>query len=452
MARRLLTRLLQLDSFIGDGPALPNVPYVPPPAISFPPPLPNRPPLRPPAPTPNGGSAPDTPGIPQPNTPRPTQKNVSPPSPLPAPAPRVPGLPDWPYAFLVSQVDVFEDWCLDAKNGVTDGSDLGLHPCDFSNSPDSQLFIIDEDGKIHSKVNPFQCLAVGNGSNNVSGGARIKFLSCSANVLYNTFDHDKSTDLITVAKDSLYCLRQTGNGADESDTIRAELCDPTNFGFLFDYDDFDCSSSTYTDVDCCDDNECSGTDTCGSNYKCSTPSEDVVDPDPNVPDWPFARIISHGSWCLDAKNGVASGSDVGLKRCIFPNPPDRQLFMIDKQGKIHTKVDTSKCLAVDGSNIRGGARIKFFDCDASDVSNTFEHDKTIEKISIAQDSTFCFKQTGNGPDGTDTIRAELCTDRNTPVYEYDDFGCSAANFADVDCCIDSDCSGSTTCDENYECV
>lgn len=50
--------------------------------------------------------------------------------------------------------------------------------------------------------------------------------------------------------------------------------------------------------------------------------------------------MSHGDWCFDAKSGVRDGSDLGLDKCIFPNPPDTQLFMIDDVGKIHNRVDT----------------------------------------------------------------------------------------------------------------
>eukprot|EP00544_Gedaniella_sp_CCMP2646_P009616 CAMPEP_0202489620 /NCGR_PEP_ID=MMETSP1361-20130828/7293_1 /ASSEMBLY_ACC=CAM_ASM_000849 /TAXON_ID=210615 /ORGANISM="Staurosira complex sp., Strain CCMP2646" /LENGTH=170 /DNA_ID=CAMNT_0049119391 /DNA_START=67 /DNA_END=575 /DNA_ORIENTATION=+ len=89
-------------------------------------------------------------------------------------------IPKWPYAFLVSHVsfDSGKDWCITAKHGVTDGSDVGFDLCDFDQAPPSQLFMLDDVGKIHTKVDEKQCLVVDQGSRTDLGGARIKFSAC----------------------------------------------------------------------------------------------------------------------------------------------------------------------------------------------------------------------------------------------------------------------------------
>jgi len=270
---------------------------------------------------------------------------------------------------------------------------------------------------------------------------------------------NKTIDLISVLEDTTYCLKQTGNGPDQTDTIRTKPCDSSIPSFAYLYDD-DCSTTDYADVDCCDDANCTKGETCQkTNYKCLAQAPDIdVAPSARVPkdfpDWPFALIVSHGTWCLDAKNGVANGDDLGLQPCDFVNPQDTQLFLLDKDGKIRSKKDTDQCLTVGNGvdAVRGGARIKFLSCDDLVTYNIFEHDKTIDLITIVQDPTYCLQQTGNGPDKTDTIRAERCDDADTPLHEYFNVDCSPTDYADVDCCEDNDCLGGSTCDVNYKCI
>jgi len=97
--------------------------------------------------------------------------------------------PDWPYAYFVIRANLFQNWCFAARDGVENGANLGLLPCDFANAPDNQLFLLNRDGKIHSKMNKDQCFAVNKDA--VHGGAHIKFLDCDAPVTYNTFAHSQ---------------------------------------------------------------------------------------------------------------------------------------------------------------------------------------------------------------------------------------------------------------------
>ena len=175
-------------------------------------------------------------------------------------------IPDWPVAYLLSHVSSNEPWCITAKNGVEDNANLGLLPCEGDNPPDEQLFLLDLFGKIHSKVDLNQCLVVDKG-NRVRGGSRVRLLDCDADVLYNTFDHNRTTDMIRVKESPDFCLKQTGNGPDRSDTIRTEKCDESNPGFTFSYLTYDCSTDL-GDVDCCDDSECGAGETCLPTYVC----------------------------------------------------------------------------------------------------------------------------------------------------------------------------------------
>ena len=160
-----------------------------------------------------------------------------------------------------------EEWCITAKFGVADNANTGFLPCRKENATDDQLFLLDGDGKIHSKVDPTQCLVVDQGTE-VRGGDRIRFLSCDAQVLYNTFEHNRTTDMIRVAQDTTFCLKQTGNGPDTTDTIRAEECDKNNLSFIYDYVDFECSTNL-KDVECCIDSDCvGGNGSCVANYTC----------------------------------------------------------------------------------------------------------------------------------------------------------------------------------------
>jgi len=192
-------------------------------------------------------------------------------------------LPDWPYAFFVTRANLFQNWCIDARDGVSNGADLGLLPCDFTNAPDDQLFLLDGEGKIHSKVDPNKCFAVD--KDTVQGGARIKFLDCNAPVTHNTFMHNKTIDLISVKEDSTFCLKQTGNDPDRTDTIRTEPCDSSISSFVYLYNDADCSTTDYADVDCCDDNDCPQGETC-QTYECKIFVARINPPD--IPAWPFA--------------------------------------------------------------------------------------------------------------------------------------------------------------------
>lgn len=279
---------------------------------------------------------------------------------------------------------------------------------------------MDREGKIRNKLDDSLCLTVGNGIRQVRGGARVKFVSCAANVQFNTFEHDRSSaDMIRVKEAPSYCLKQTGNGADRTDTIRTELCDISNPDFLFDYDDSGCDVDLSVDVNCCNDDICNQDQIC-VNYEC----EGLLIPPPG-----YQFLVSQASaeeeWCIAEKEGTEDGKNLGILPCDFEAKLDSQLFRL-QSGKINNRADDLQCLTVKtGGNIftqgaiRGGDRIQFLDCDSSAVF-TFAHDETLatDTISLGEDPTFCLTQTGSSAQATDTIRAEPCVAEN-PSFQFE---------------------------------
>lgn len=179
------------------------------------------------------------------------------------------GIIDWPYSFLVIRNFEGNDWCLTANAGVASGTNLGLNPCDFRNAPSSQLFLLDNVGKIHSKVNPLQCFVV---SSTPSQNSRIQFQPCDARndgMRYNTFLHEKETGMIRVLESSEYCLTPTGNGPDKTDSIRTNKCSENKAGMVYDVVPYQCNPRNFENVECCTSSDCPrGSGGCRADYKC----------------------------------------------------------------------------------------------------------------------------------------------------------------------------------------
>lgn len=332
-------------------------------------------------------------------------------------------IPDFPYARIVSHVDKENgnDWCL----VPTGTNDLGILPCsDSAIPPNEELFLMDREGKIRNKLDDTLCLAVGNGIDQVSGGARLKFLSCAApNLRFNTFDHNRSSAApIRVKEAQTYGLTQTGHSAQTTDTIRTELVDVNVPDFIFDYDEVDCDETVFDDVGCCEDDACTGGQIC-ENYECvpTTTGAEIS------ADYRFfvSQVSAEEEWCITQKEGTEDGKNLGILPCDFEAKLDSQLFRL-QSGKINNRADDLQCLTVKtGGNIftqgaiRGGDRIQFLDCDSSAVF-TFAHDETLatDTISLGEDPTFCLTQTGSSAQATDTIRAEPCVAEN-PSFQFE---------------------------------
>ena len=353
------------------------------------------------------------------------------------PAQRRLALKDWPYAFLVSHVGKLDgqDWCFTAKNGVSDNSNVGFDLCDFQGAPDMQLFLLDENGKMHSKLNPNQCLVVDQGTSISGGHSRIKFCSCDESVVYNTFLHDRETDVIRVGMAPSYCLKQTGNGPDRTDSIRTETCDEKNPCFIYDYVEHECSTSladvdccdttdcgrseickdyacecstTREGVDCCTDEDCSGGLIC-SNHDCVTPDIDSrcnlgnfgidccsnadcptgYDCEANTCIKPAVFLVStidNQDWCISANRGIGEFEDVGSELCDFSNAPPRQLWHFDTNHMIRSDIDLNRCMIVGpGTDIFMGLHIHMASCKLA----MFAYDDVTDHLHLGEDPAYC---------------------------------------------------------------
>lgn len=356
-------------------------------------------------------------------------------------------IPIWPYAFLVSHVGFTnnQSWCITAKHGTTDGSDVGFDLCHFSSVQDNQLFLLDGDGKMHSKLDPTQCLVVDEGSRTTLGGARVKFCACNEpGATYNTFEHNRDTDVIRVKDDPDCCIKQTGNGPDASDTIRTEMCDETNACFIYDYVEYNCvADARWNDVDCCDNDDCTSTEIC-KDYSCrcstSLPGVDCCnDADcpsgfcdlnsnlctyvaptlPPLPSWPrecmtdadcptdydceeyvcmkpaifLASEINNQDYCVSANRGIGEFQQVGSEPCDFTNKPLDQLWHEDLHHKIRSDLDKKRCLIVgEGTNIFTGVQIHIASCNI----NTFLYDSTTDRLHLGEDQAYCLTSMQGG--------------------------------------------------------
>lgn len=354
-------------------------------------------------------------------------------------------IPKWPYAFLVSHIEKSnnQDWCITAKYGVTDGSNVGLDRCDFQNAPQSQLLLLDDIGKIHCKLDPTQCLVVDQGSRTDLGGARVKFCACDeVDADYTTFEHNRSTDVIRVHDDPKCCIKPTGNGADVTDTMRTELCNETNSCFIYDYVEHNCEKARWNDVECCNDADCNADadtticknytcvcrhqcckntdcaidEVCTSNHTCIVGDTSRTDDctgeccknddcptgytcEANVcmtPAFFLASTIDYQDWCVAVNRGVDEFADVGSERCDFVSEPRSQLWHEDTHHKIRSDMDVTRCMLVgEGTNIFSGLYIKIASCNV----NTFLYNSETKRIHLGEDVAYCLTSNQDVTDG-----------------------------------------------------
>jgi hypothetical protein len=65
------------------------------------------------------------------------------------------------YAFIVSMIDEETPWCLTAPESRANGN-LGLNLCDFDGTPDNQMWKMDGQSRLRSKIDPEErCMVVG---------------------------------------------------------------------------------------------------------------------------------------------------------------------------------------------------------------------------------------------------------------------------------------------------
>lgn len=361
---------------------------------------------------------------------------------------------EWPYAFFVSYFEEGDAWCITAKNGFSNGDPLGFDLCDFDNPQDDQLFLLNEDGKIHTKLDPFKCFTVEDGEEELRDGhSYLRFGSCLDIVKYNTFTHNRGdTGMLRVQNDSKFCIKQTGNGPDRTDSLRTFVCDEADhLGMFFDYREYKCSTRL-ADVDCCDDSDCSGGAAC-ENYECTGCSSDVdccTDDDcpndgeicqenvcvadsraPTQP--PLSRcntdtfgveccadadcpndfncesntcvspaffLVSdyeeNQDWCASASNGLFVFAEVAFEPCKFRFPTGAQLWHRDTLGRFRSNLDLTRCMTVDiEKNIFSGLGIHMASC----MLNLFRYDNDTDQIHLGEDVDYCLTSSNEDVEG-----------------------------------------------------
>jgi hypothetical protein len=378
-----------------------------------------------------------------------------------------------PYAFFVSEIRKAngDPWCMTAINGVNDGNFLGFDLCDFVFPRDDQLFQLDSDGKIRSKLSPSQCFAIQSDEPD-DGHSRIFFESCDSQRTYNTFTHDRGDrDTLSLKTDSSYCIKQTGNGPDKTDSFRTFKCDTAgDDGIYFSYLEYQCSVNAFSGVDCCEDSDCSGNATTCQDYKCTTCdiNDDgtgcCLDSDcpngqkceenacitkaPEIPGCstdnigteccnnddcptaeytceldacvtaPFFLVSDYDpskDWCVSANKGVGGWAEVGFEPCITSNTPAIQLWRHDTQGRIRSNSDLSRCMV---TGPEGGTLSGFKMVMASCRLNEFQFgSETVDKIHLAQDERYCLTSYDENVDGR--VSANICEDTGKFDFELD---------------------------------
>jgi hypothetical protein len=158
---------------------------------------------------------------------------------------------------------------------------------------------------------------------------------------------------------------------------------------------------------------CSGSDSCPN-----TPVDDrPVDINGCSPQQRFvflvSKISSDEDWCITAMEGVKDFANLGFRRCDFEGAPARQLWRLDADGKIHSKVDTDKCMIVNfGENLFDGVRMRVDRCDIDTTLNTFTHESDSGKLHISANKDYCVTNRGTAPHSSDTIHAKPCKDED----------------------------------------
>lgn len=375
-------------------------------------------------------------------------------------------VPNWPYAFLVSHAGFADgqDWCITAKNGVTDGSNAGFDLCDFTNAPDTQLFLMDADGKIHSKLDNTQCFVIDDGTSINEGHSRVKFCACDEDVIYTTFLHNRGTAPIRVKHSPSFCVKQNGPRIQDTDALRTTTCgdDPC---FIFDYQEHNCRIGV-GDVDCCEDTDCSATeicedydclcstdisgvqccdnDDCSSGQICSNNAciaEAPTNPPPTdstscntshfateccsnadcdddyecisetcvTPAFFLINTIGDVDYCMTANRGVGEFAEVGSQQCRFRSKPRRQLWHGDSHNRIRSDVDVNRCLIVgEGQDIYSGLGIHMASCKI----NQFLYNPDSDHLHLAEDLSYCLMS------NQDTTEGSIC---GKPCIDQDNF-------------------------------
>jgi hypothetical protein len=327
-----------------------------------------------------------------------------------------------------------------ASNGVNDGDYLGFDLCDFESPRDDQLFLLHSNGKIQSKLSPSQCFAIQDDKPD-NGHHRVLFESCDSQRNYNTFSHDRGDrDTLRLENDPSYCIKQTGNGPDNTDSFRTYKCDTArDDGIYFDYREYQSCNINNDDTECCVDSDCPNSQKCEENAciteapeipgcntdnigtECCTnddcPSEYTCEQEAcmTAAFYLVSDYEPSKGWCVSANNGVGGWAEVGFEPCSTSNTPDIQLWRHDTQGRIRSNLDLSRCMV---AGPEGGTFSGFKMVMASCRLNEFRFgSETVDKIHLTQDERYCLTSYGETVDGR--VSGRPCEDTGKFDFELD---------------------------------
>jgi hypothetical protein len=140
----------------------------------------------------------------------------------------------------------------------------------------------------------------------------------------------------------------------------------------------------------------------------------------------YGFVVSHirktNPWCLTVAYGSNEFATLGFRRCQFDNAPDNQLWKLDANGKLHTRVDHTKCMTLNhGDELFDGVRARLAGCDMETSLNKFrfeQHGKTGSFLKLIANPAYCITNRGQTPNADDTIHAKPCIKRHDYKWTY----------------------------------
>lgn len=270
------------------------------------------------------------------------------------------------YAFLVSSISATEDWCITATEGSGESKGIGFRPCDYAGAPSNQLWRLDGDGKVHTKLNPNRCMIVDFGKH-LEDARRVRLANCDESSDLNKFIHNGSTDSLRVAKDEGFCVTNQGIAPHRSDKMQVKPC--MNEGrFIFTYTPVEFTVFYSNDAKGCLGVK-DGKAVEGQNLVLSDEEKD-----PRRCQWKekdgLFRSALNPNMCMQAGHPGATaknGKKLRLYKCSKENSQQKFEFT----GDVIKHTGTNFCVAFQGEKGQVGDNIILKDCNNSEGQDSW---------------------------------------------------------------------------------
>jgi len=291
-------------------------------------------------------------------------------------------LQDTQYAFLVSNIDLNNDWCVTATNGVNTDDRLGFRKCSFTLAPPlNQLWSLGSNGTMQSALNPSKCMVVNKGAMNIFNGVKVHIGDCTDTTALNQFVHNGTTDNLKVSN-TTFCITNRGRNANKGDTILAQTC-KTKSKFLMTYKVFGSAPPV--------------TNTTAFTY--------------------FKLQLSNSApfpGCLTIPNGDArKGKTLRLGTCNSSN----QTWRLDENGLLHSKFNDFLCIQAGKGSARKRTQLRLSTCDENSKRQMFQYASN-NKVSL-KGKNLCVAFRGRRAQKNDPIILKKCNNRKTPTWLQD---------------------------------